>query len=310
MVQLDCSRSRLGGGWRKKLEDSEGTVREVLAPAGKKKNYLSNRGEPLNATRIEGRATLAFQPDHMESPRALVMAILADVGSGDIGSSRHGRGIPFLTEKLKVGVHVDNAARALWTRVESRFEVFAEAMLVHRVPTLHYPSLLARVEQVLEANGAVMITGSLNTLVLALQLDAVAHGARVTMVKSFSSSDTAEPAFIAMEYLLLLRCIVKEVALVAEIGANRRLARGAFLGDRLPRGACRADHLLDAVPIHPVVRFLVMAEATRSNHAAARRHDVDAQLVVLARHERRKRIGRPALASVGTSTAVAVERSA
>ena len=38
-------------------------------------------------------------------------------------------------------------------------------------------------------------------LVLALQLDAVAHGARVTMVKSFSSSDTAEPAFIAMEYL-------------------------------------------------------------------------------------------------------------
>ena len=28
---------------------------------------MSNRGEPLNATRIEGRATLAFQPDHMES---------------------------------------------------------------------------------------------------------------------------------------------------------------------------------------------------------------------------------------------------
>lgn len=144
MVQLlDCSRN-IGwvGGGGGKLEDSEGTVREVLAPAGKK-NYSSNRGEPLNATRIEGRATLAFQPDHMESPRALVMAILADVGSGDIGSSRHGRGIPFLTEKLKVGVHVDNAARALWTRVESRFEVFAEAMLVHCMPAFHDSSLLA-----------------------------------------------------------------------------------------------------------------------------------------------------------------------
>ena len=37
-----------------------------------------------------------------------------------------------------------------------------------------------------------------------------------------------------------------------------------------------------------------MPASPMSDHAAARRHDVDAQLVVLARHERRRRIGRPA----------------
>merc|ERR1719182_385459 len=115
-----------------------------------------------------------------------------------------------------------------------------------------------------------MITGSLNTLVLALQLDAVAHGARVTMVKSFSSSDTAEPAFVAMEYLLLLRCIIKEVAFVTEIRANMSLARGACPGDRLACIANGANHLTDGVPIHLVIRLLIMAESTRRNHATTR----------------------------------------
>jgi hypothetical protein len=62
-----------------------------------------------------------------------------------------------------------------------------------------------------------MITGSLHALVLALQLYAVAHGARVAVIEFFTSSDTAEPAFIAMEYLLLLRCVVKEIAFLTEV---------------------------------------------------------------------------------------------
>jgi hypothetical protein len=62
-----------------------------------------------------------------------------------------------------------------------------------------------------------MITGSLHTLVLALQFYAVAHSARVAVVEFVASSDAAKPAFIAMEYLLLLRSVVKEIALVTEI---------------------------------------------------------------------------------------------
>ena len=49
--------------------------------------------------------------------------------------------------------------------------------------------------------------------------------------------------------------------------------------------------------ILPIMHFSSskhMPASPMSDHAAARRHDVDAQLVVLARHERRKRIGRPA----------------
>jgi hypothetical protein len=38
------------------------------------------------------------------------MAILADVRREDIGSSRHRCRIPFLAEKLKISIHIDNAA--------------------------------------------------------------------------------------------------------------------------------------------------------------------------------------------------------
>jgi hypothetical protein len=62
-----------------------------------------------------------------------------------------------------------------------------------------------------------MIASSLHTLVLALQLYAVAHGARVAMVEPFTPSDATEPTFIAMENLLFLCGVVKEIAFIAEI---------------------------------------------------------------------------------------------
>jgi hypothetical protein len=62
-----------------------------------------------------------------------------------------------------------------------------------------------------------MITGSLHTLVLALQFYAVAHCARVAMVEFVTSSDTTKSTFIAMEYLLLLGSVVKEIAFFTEI---------------------------------------------------------------------------------------------
>jgi hypothetical protein len=90
-------------------------------------------------------------------------------------------------------------------------------VLVHRVPAFHNPSLLARIEQILEANRAIMITGSLHALVLSFQFNAVAHGALVAMIETLASPDTAKPAFITMEYLLLFCCVVEEIAFVTKI---------------------------------------------------------------------------------------------
>lgn len=76
---------------------------------------------PLGATRVERRAALAFQADHVERSTTPMMAILAQVVRENVGSSRHQCHIPFLTESLKIRVHIDNAAGALWARVVSRF---------------------------------------------------------------------------------------------------------------------------------------------------------------------------------------------
>jgi hypothetical protein len=38
-----------------------------------------------------------------------MMTIFADIICGEIGANRHGRGLPLFTEKLKVGIHIDNA---------------------------------------------------------------------------------------------------------------------------------------------------------------------------------------------------------
>lgn len=75
----------------------------------------------LGATRVERRAALAFQADHVERSTTPMMAILAQVVRENVGSSRHQCHIPFLTESLKIRVHIDNAAGALWARVVSRF---------------------------------------------------------------------------------------------------------------------------------------------------------------------------------------------
>jgi hypothetical protein len=107
------------------------------------------------------------------------------------------------------------------------------------------------------------------------------------MVKFVTSTDTAEPAFVAMEYLLLLRCVVEEVAFVAEICTDGRLARGARSRDRLACVTNGANHLLYGIPVHLVVRFLIVAERTRRDHAATRRDDAHTQLVMVARDERR-----------------------
>jgi hypothetical protein len=62
-----------------------------------------------------------------------------------------------------------------------------------------------------------MIAGSLHTLVLALQLYAVTHVARVAMEEILTSSNTTEPTLIAMEYLLLMRFVVEEIAFITEV---------------------------------------------------------------------------------------------
>jgi len=70
---------------------------------------LNGRAE-LNAARVERRAILAFQPDHVESPATLMVAVPAQVACENVGSGWHRHRVTLVTETLEVRVHIGNAA--------------------------------------------------------------------------------------------------------------------------------------------------------------------------------------------------------
>lgn len=78
-------------------------------PFSQRESAAVGRAE-LGAAGVERQAALAFQSDHVERPATSMMAILAQVFRENVGSSRHRCHVPFLTESLKIRVHLDNAA--------------------------------------------------------------------------------------------------------------------------------------------------------------------------------------------------------
>jgi hypothetical protein len=146
-------------------------------------------------------------------------------------------------------------------------------MLVHGVAALHHPRLLARVEQVLLANRAIVVPSPLNALVVTTQRSAVAHPALVAVVEVLRATHSAQAALVAMEDPLLLRFIVEEVALTAEIITDGSLAFDARIRYGLPRITTSTFHLANCVAVKVMVTGVVVTEAARKSFVAARGYD-------------------------------------
>jgi hypothetical protein len=127
-----------------------------------------------------------------------------------------------------------------------------------------------------------MIASTFNARMLAPELYAVAHSASITMIEVLPPADAAQATLIAVEYLLLLRVVIEEVALAAEVLCNFPFALDAFASNRLARVAIPALHLTNGIPIHLVVGSLVMAAAASKSLVATRRDNPAAELVMRA----------------------------
>jgi len=179
----------------------------------------------------------------------------------------------------------DRAPQRLQT--SKRHLQLPQTLLVDGVAALQNRDLHRGLEQVLQANRAILMHGLLHASVRAPYLVRIATPTSVAMEEFVPASHATYATTAAMEDLLLDPLVIPEVALSAEVRSEDLPTRHATLPRPLRGLAVMADDLSDPCPVDLVLSrlaplSLVVAVAAPEVRPAAWRHDAAAPPVVAA----------------------------
>lgn len=133
-------------------------------------------------------------------------------------------------EGLEELVHVEDGRGAYGARELVVLQHLVEALQVHGVAAAEHRRLPQRIEQVLVADGAVVLHRVLDAAVPVAKGRRVAGSTLLAVEEVLLSSYSADAAIVAME-LLLVNVIVQEVAGCAEVLPHADAAVAAHLRD-------------------------------------------------------------------------------
>lgn len=155
------------------------------------------------------------------------------------------------------------------------------------MPTLQDSNLDGRLEEILNADRAILVHGILHANVRVADLVGIAAATGVTVEKVLATTHAADTTLRTMKNLLLDSIVVPEVTVWTEVGPQDGLAIDTLPARWLRKKAHLADHLFDArsvdlVGSHSDIFFLVVAMPAPKDVSAAWSHNATFSSVVSA----------------------------